>query len=231
MSIARCCPYSDEKENCKYEIYSGQPKFEKCPTCDRKKKADEKPDLKKENEELKARVSYLEDNLRVARKDRERLQEDVAKGIEEFIKEKPATSLHLLANKELREELEKLKKENEQLKIENVKMRCCGNCTHRNAEEVVETCKLLKKYTQVKGACDKWSFAEDRENGLVLHNLKENPKDLPTRCGEYLTNIGVLDFDNALGNRWHTPLCEACDYYEDVTDEVTVWCELPKLEV
>lgn len=113
-------------------------------------------DLGKENEELKAKVSYLEDNLRVARKDRERLQEDVAKGIEEFIKEKPATSLHLLANKELREELEKLKKENEQLQIENKKLQCCGNCTHRNAEEVVETCRLLKKYTQEKGCCSEW---------------------------------------------------------------------------
>lgn len=156
MSIGKCCPYSDEKEECKYEKYWFHPRFDKCPTCERKKKADEKPDLKQENEQLKARVSYLEDNLRVARKDRERLQEDVAKGIEEFIKEKPATSLHLLANKELREELEKLKKENEQLQIENKKLQCCGNCTHRNAEEVVETCRLLKKYTQIKGCCSEW---------------------------------------------------------------------------
>lgn len=79
-------------------------------------------DLEKENEELKAKVSYLEDNLRVARKDREHLQDDVAKGIEEFIKEKPATSLHLLANKELREVIEKQKQENDYLKtqIENL---------------------------------------------------------------------------------------------------------------
>ena len=67
--------------------------------------------LEKENEQLKARVSYLEDNLRVARKDRERLQDDVANGLEEFIKEKPATSLHLLANKEVREENEQLKQQ------------------------------------------------------------------------------------------------------------------------
>lgn len=73
-----------------------------------------------------------------------------------FIKEKPATSLHLLANKELREELERLKKENEQLQIENKKLQCCGNCSHRNAEEVVETCRLLKKYTQIKGCCSEW---------------------------------------------------------------------------
>lgn len=79
-------------------------------------------DLEKENEQLKAQVSYLKDNLRVARKDRELLQDDVAKGIEDFIKEKPATSLHLLANKELKEEIEKQKQENDYLKtqIENL---------------------------------------------------------------------------------------------------------------
>lgn len=75
-------------------------------------------DLEKENEELKAKVSYLEDNLRVARKDREHLQDDVAKGIEDFIKEKPATSLRLLANKELKEVLEKQKQENDYLKTQ-----------------------------------------------------------------------------------------------------------------
>lgn len=75
-------------------------------------------DLEKENDELKAKVSYLEDNLRVARKDREHLQDDVAKGIEDFIKEKPATSLRLLANKELKEVLEKQKQENDYLKTQ-----------------------------------------------------------------------------------------------------------------
>lgn len=34
--------------------------------------------LEKENEELKQQVSYLEDNLRVARKDREELQDVIA---------------------------------------------------------------------------------------------------------------------------------------------------------
>lgn len=79
-------------------------------------------DLKKENEQLEAQISYLKDNLRVARKDRERLQDDVAKGIEEFIKEKPATSLRFLANKELKEVIEKQKQEIGYLKakIENL---------------------------------------------------------------------------------------------------------------
>lgn len=79
-------------------------------------------DLKKENEQLEAQISYLKDNLRVARKDRERLQDDVAKGIEDFIKEKPATSLRFLANKELKEVIEKQKQEIDYLKtqIENL---------------------------------------------------------------------------------------------------------------
>lgn len=35
MSIARDCPYSGEQERCKYELDSGQPRFEKCSTCER----------------------------------------------------------------------------------------------------------------------------------------------------------------------------------------------------
>ena len=49
--------------------------------------------LEKENAELKEKVSFLEDNLRVARKDREDLQLDVAKGLKEFVKDYPATAL------------------------------------------------------------------------------------------------------------------------------------------
>lgn len=36
-------------------------------------------ELEKENEKLKQQISYLKDNLRVARKDREHLQDDVAR--------------------------------------------------------------------------------------------------------------------------------------------------------
>lgn len=35
MSIGKCCPYSEEKEECKYEKYWFHPNFEKCPTCER----------------------------------------------------------------------------------------------------------------------------------------------------------------------------------------------------
>lgn len=59
-------------------------------------------------------------------------------------------------NKQQSEQIEKLEEENEELKLINKKLQCCGNCTHRNAEEVVETCRLLKKYTQTKGCCSEW---------------------------------------------------------------------------
>lgn len=65
--------------------------------------------LRVENEQLKQRISYLEDNLRVARKDRENLKADIANGLEEFIKEKPYTSLRFLANKEMKEKIKNVR--------------------------------------------------------------------------------------------------------------------------
>lgn len=35
MSIARSCPHSEEKDNCKFETYYGHPRLNKCSTCDR----------------------------------------------------------------------------------------------------------------------------------------------------------------------------------------------------
>lgn len=61
------------------------------------------------------------------------------------------------------------------------------------------------------------------------HDLRKNPDDLPKR-GEYFTNIGLLYYEE-LCNRhfWHTPICEACDYSDEVEeDEVIAWCEIPK---
>ena len=66
--------------------------------------------LEKENEELKQQVSYLKDNLRVARKDRERLEDDIANSLVDFLQKKPATSLRLLANKEVKENIKNARK-------------------------------------------------------------------------------------------------------------------------
>lgn len=66
-------------------------------------------ELEKENAELKEKVSYLEDNLRVARKDRENLQLKVGKGLKEFIKDCPYSALKLYANGYYVEQLTKAK--------------------------------------------------------------------------------------------------------------------------
>ena len=64
---------------------------------------------KDENAELKEKVSYLEDNLRVARKDRKNLQLKVGKGLKEFIKDYPYSALKFYANGYYAEQLTKAK--------------------------------------------------------------------------------------------------------------------------
>ena len=106
-------------------------------------------EMQKENEELKRQVSYIEDNLRVVIKDIEDLRDSVANRLKEFIKERPGTSLSLLANKEIKEE-------NEQLKAQIEKMKCCGNCKLRGAE-----CVALEYQGILCGKTrDKWELAE-----------------------------------------------------------------------
>lgn len=69
----------------------------------------------KENAELNEQVLYLKDNLRVARKDREDLQLEVGKGLQEFIKDCPYTALKLYANEKYVEENTELKEEKKML--------------------------------------------------------------------------------------------------------------------
>ena len=63
----------------------------------------------KQNAELKEKVSYLEDNLRVARKDRKNLQLEVGKGLKEFIKDCPYSALKFYVNEYYAEQLTKAK--------------------------------------------------------------------------------------------------------------------------
>lgn len=56
--------------------------------------------------------------------------------------------------------------------------------------------------------------------------------DFPKESGDYITNIGVLTYDK-YGNdirKWSTPICEACDYEDNVRNEVIAWCEMPIFE-
>lgn len=55
-------------------------------------------------------TKYAEDDLRVAKKDSEDLRNDIANGLKEFTKELPFTSLRLLANKQLKENIKNARK-------------------------------------------------------------------------------------------------------------------------
>ena len=76
--------------------------------------------------------------MRVARKDRENLQLDVAKGLKEFVKDYPATSLRYLANEKYVEQLTKAKELIEEL---SSSLSVVGEC-----EE--EECELLNRAEQ-----------------------------------------------------------------------------------
>lgn len=87
------------------------------------------------------------------------MRDAVANGLVDFIKEKPFTSLGLLANKEVKED-------NEQLKAQIEKMKCCENCKYGGLYseglycyapiELIITKQMNKKET----CCDKWDLAE-----------------------------------------------------------------------
>lgn len=62
------------------------------------------------SEDSKDVIKRLENDLNVARRDREDLRDAVANGIQNFLKEHPATSLQLLAEKKYKDENESLKK-------------------------------------------------------------------------------------------------------------------------
>ena len=110
--------------------------------------------LKVENEQLKQQILYLEDNLRVARKDREILRDDVANGLKEFIKERPFTSLRLLVNKEIKEENEQLKQQIEKIGDFIQSGDLCSICKFENK------CNPNECYSQNIRVYTKWELEE-----------------------------------------------------------------------
>ena len=89
-----------------------------------------------------------------------------------------------------------------------------------------------KMFMQDENTCYKDGFLAGLEAGRPeWHKVADG--DLPKKVGDYITNIGVLTYDN-YGNgvhKWHTPYCEACDYTDEADDdEVIAWCEIPKFD-
>ena len=126
--------------------------------------------------ELEGKVSYLEDNLRVARKDRADLQLEVGKGLKEFIKDCPYSALKLYANAEL-------EKENADLKCE------CRRCVYSDSP-----CILSDYGKDRNGICDHFKdvfdeVAELKEGVLGATLLYEHL----TKAKEILSKLANLD--------------------------------------
>ena len=74
-------------------------------------------------EDYKDVIEKLENDLKVARKDREDLMNAVADSIQEFLKEHPSTSLQLLVDRKCKDEIERLEKRICELESENSNLR------------------------------------------------------------------------------------------------------------
>ena len=70
-------------------------------------------------EDYKDVIEKLENDLKVARKDRKDLMNAVADDIQEFLKEHPSTSLQLLVDRKCKDEIERLEKRICELESEN----------------------------------------------------------------------------------------------------------------
>lgn len=176
MSIAKCCPYSDEKENCKFEIYSGHPRFDKCSTCERF--------LKQKFPDIDTSKFNIDENGNVLR-DKRMSEEKIFKGfpldekgcvqgaypcfssvVESQVKKitelenefvmKIFRNLHIDTDVLMKQkaEIDRLSFENEQLKAQIEKMKCCFNCENffvcSNEKEKI---KYTKRMRMIKFPC------------------------------------------------------------------------------
>ena len=99
---------------------------------------------------------FLEDNLRVARKDRENLQLKVGKDLKEFIKDCPYSALKLYANGCYVEQFEKAK----EMMIE--KMKCCENCADYDGQDCdADNENYCRCFTGDKNDDCYWRLKED----------------------------------------------------------------------
>ena len=80
--------------------------------------------------------------------------------------------------------------------------------------------------------CDAY-IASAKENGVVWHDLRKSPNDLPKRYKHanrsplVITNKGIGHY-NFIKKTWYIYNAECnCSFF----DTVTAWCEIPKFRV
>lgn len=77
-----------------------------------------------------------------------------------------------------------------------------------------------------------------KENGVIWHDLRTNPDDLPKERGEYIVafklpkgwDTTILMYNNDEYEDEYE-LCWFDSEYTNYNDDVIAWCEIPKFEV
>ena len=106
--------------------------------------------------------------------------------------------------------------------------------------------RLNPKRDLPQGTCDVISRVYEvmsKENGIVWHNLRKNPDDLPKEAGEYICIYSdAYGGDTTVIAEWHIQyqdegeghylkMDENFVYNGICIDEVVIaWCEIPKFE-
>ena len=82
-------------------------------------------------------------------------------------------------------------------------------------------------YDHMESAC----LAGIKAGKPKWHDLRKDPKDLPTETGQYLTDNEDICIYDTNSRKWRTLSCMACKDFDWLDDwEIIAWCELPKFE-
>lgn len=125
-----------------------------------------------------------------------------------------------------KERFPQIKKENEQLKSE---LETYQILAHKRGECYLSSLREIKKQKEEKEQL-KQQITEAKESGVVWHDLRKNPNDLPKNQNEVLCllwedsyYIGYYHINSKMWCFNEFSLSE-----DENEDEVTAWCELPR---
>ena len=172
MSVARNCPYSDNEENCRYEIFTWVPRLNKCSNCERF--------LKKRFPNIDTSSYNIDENGNVLREveggmTKEELKQEIAELDCQMNRNKACYSCANATERCFENEIgcpcekyKSYKDENAELKEQNLILADCSTCHSTCKNENVE---IKKQFTKARELLTKW---------VELFNPKGNSSIPPT---------------------------------------------------
>ena len=157
LSVARNCPYSDNEENCRYEIFTWVPRLNKCSNCERF--------LKKRFPNIDTSSYNIDENGNVLREveggmTKEELKQEIAELDCQMNRNKACYSCANATERCLKNEIgcpcekyKSYKDENAELKEQNLILADCSTCHSTCKNENVE---IKKQFTKARELLTKW---------------------------------------------------------------------------